>query len=295
MRKRISADGKYYSEHKDSDTAYDFLKSDSCINDVKTHFSSVFEARKKIKKNYIKFIEFERVNLPSFDFFYLRNLKKLEYLSGCNLDDTQLDIFTMNTTSDVLLLEFFDDSRKLIQISNQPSLHFGTKEISLAGNEMQLEIIHSLKNFKVLEYLNFSNLKNISMENFYCDCGFKLYLVEIDLLEICYLEVLISVKKLELAKNNLTKFDIYQIYLFSNHKYMRVSFNAEVFSDFVKTWGFSFYNVNSDICNFLMIQLSLKNLKFIECKIEAELWTDGFRTFANSLETVTVMNKMLSE
>ncbi|TBU02604.1 hypothetical protein CWI38_1877p0020 [Hamiltosporidium tvaerminnensis] len=80
MRKRISADGKYYSEHKDSDTAYDFLKSDSCINDVKTHFSSVFEARKKIKKNYIKFIEFERVNLPSFDFFYLRNLKKLECL-----------------------------------------------------------------------------------------------------------------------------------------------------------------------------------------------------------------------
>ncbi|TBU05741.1 hypothetical protein CWI39_0630p0020 [Hamiltosporidium magnivora] len=66
---RISADNKYYSEHKDSDTAYDFLKSDSCINDVKTHFSSVFEARKKIKKNYIKFIEFERVNLPSFDFF----------------------------------------------------------------------------------------------------------------------------------------------------------------------------------------------------------------------------------
>ncbi|TBU05742.1 hypothetical protein CWI39_0630p0030 [Hamiltosporidium magnivora] len=224
----------------------------------------------------------------------------------------------MNTTSDVLLLEFFDDSRKLIQISNQPSLHFGTKEISLAGNEMQLEIIHSLKNFKVLEYLNFSNLKNISMENFYCDCGFKLYLVEIDLsrnmlsrsfstflsqfsrlerlnLSNCDLEtnLQISVKKLELAKNNLTKFDIYQIYLFSNHKYMRVSFNAEVFSDFVKTWGF--YNVNSDICNFLMIQLSLKNLKFIECKIEAELWTDGFRTFANSLETVTVMNKMLSE
>ncbi|TBU05767.1 hypothetical protein CWI36_0581p0010 [Hamiltosporidium magnivora] len=246
----------------------------------------------------------------------------------------------MNTTSDVLLLEFFDDSRKLIQISNQPSLHFGTKEISLAGNEMQLEIIHSLKNFKVLEYLNFSNLKNISMENFYCDCGFKLYLIEIDLsrnmlsrsfstffsqfsqlkrlnlsncdLETGLLEFLgsinlqISVKKLELAKNNLTKFDIYQIYLLSNLKYLTVSFDGELCSDFIKTCGYLKFlnletivlvstNANSDICNFLMIQPSLKNLKFIVCNIEAELWTDGFITFANSLETVTVTNNMLSE
>ncbi|TBU11470.1 hypothetical protein CWI38_1190p0020 [Hamiltosporidium tvaerminnensis] len=373
---RISNDDRYYSEYKDSDSAYDFLKNNSSASNDETYFFSVFNLEKIIKNVNIKFIEFERVNLSSKDLPFLQNFRKLEslILVKCSFDNylgflnelyfyfPNLEILRIinaklrksclyvNSFSkfrikqletlkkfkidysclDYILLEalinhdnlevlsmrgvvffsienFFRACSKLIRILNQPSLNFNTKKLSLSGNEFRLELIHSLKNFEFLECLNLSNLKTDLMKDFDCDCRFKHnllsnsiigYLSQFSRLEylnlsdcdldtgfvelLCTTSFQKSLKKPEFARNKLNKFDIYKIYLLTNIRYITVSFDAEVFSDFLKTYGFlEFLNLEtiifvatnfvSDICNFVMIQPSLKNLELLECEIEGGL------------------------
>ncbi|TBU05410.1 hypothetical protein CWI39_0682p0010 [Hamiltosporidium magnivora] len=192
-------------------------------------------------------------------------------LSGCILDDSMLNFFSINIKSEILILEGFANMNHLQKILNQESLYASVRCLILSNDSLTLSIFDFLCKFKILEYLKISNLSINLLAPFVPDCKFKGYISEIDLsenklsifflyflcqfhqlkrlslsmcnLETGFMEILCStnlsnsLKNLNIAGNRMSEFDIQQIALLKNLNILFVSFDDSVFSGSLRKYG----------------------------------------------------------
>ncbi|TBU09413.1 hypothetical protein CWI36_0032p0020 [Hamiltosporidium magnivora] len=192
-------------------------------------------------------------------------------LSGCILDDSMLNFFSINIRSKILILEGFANMNHLQKILNQESLYASVRCLILSKDSLTLNIFDFLCKFKILEYLKISNLSINLLAPFVPDCRCKGYISEIDLsenklsifflyflcqfhqlkmlslsmcnLETAFMEILCStnlstsLKNLNIAGKRMSELDIQQIALLKNLNILFVSFDDSVFSGSLRKYG----------------------------------------------------------
>ncbi|KAK1350075.1 hypothetical protein LUQ84_001060 [Hamiltosporidium tvaerminnensis] len=255
-------------------------------------------------------------------------------LSKCKLNETLSNFFSTNIKCKRLFLEHFLDPIHSKKILNQESLYSSTTYISLSGGLLSADLFVCLNNFYKLKYLNLSNFSEGFLEYSYENQKFEYNSITSESSEnrdsnvpavlsnkkasnkelslktkffecLCATDLTISLEKINLAGNNLSESDIYQIELFVNLKYIIISFDDKVFSRALLTYGaikcpkvetmiIISTNINSDIYNFIMKLPSLRNLELQECEIFMGVLTSYLSSYPIFLEKVILTNTNLS-
>ncbi|KAK1348764.1 hypothetical protein LUQ84_001915 [Hamiltosporidium tvaerminnensis] len=156
------------------------------------------------------------------------------------------------------------------------------KDLDLSNNKLLKNYIRCLNQFDYLERINPSNCN--------LESGFMEYL--------SVMHPAVSLKKINLSRNILSKSDIFALEKFLNLNHLTVCFQSEIYSNFLKEYGAlrlknletlilvaSFFT--SEIYHCIMRMSSLKNFELQGFHLEKNVFTNYGISYPNFLQKIT--------